>query len=90
MPRVRACVRASDSRPPWPAPFLLAGCEPRESLEDARARATESVARAEIADLHKLIAKAEAGELSTESRVAIGIAESVSKELLEASLPQRS
>jgi len=70
------------------AAFLAAGCVPRESLEDARARATESVAQAEIADLQKLIAKAEAGQLSTETRVAIGIAESVSKELLEASLPQ--
>jgi len=68
--------------------FLAAGCQPRESLEDARARAAESVALAEIEDLHKLIAKVEAGELATESRVAIGIAESVSKELLEASLPQ--
>ena len=70
------------------ASLLGAACAPRESLEDARARAAESVALAEIADLHKLIAKAEAGELSTETRVAIGIAESVSKELLEASLPQ--
>ena len=68
--------------------LLAAACQPRESLEDARARAGESVALAEIADLHKLIAKAEAGQLSTESRVAIGIAESVSRELLEASLPQ--
>jgi hypothetical protein len=70
------------------ASLFGAACAPRESLEDARARAAESVALAEIADLHKLIAKAEAGELSTETRVAIGIAESVSKELLEASLPQ--
>jgi len=88
MPRVKSLRPRTGLAPALAAALLSAGCEPRESLEDARARATESVARAEIADLQKLIAKAEAGQLSTETRVAIGIAESVSKELLEASLPQ--
>jgi len=88
MPRVKSLRPRVGLAAALAASLLAAGCVPRESLEDARARATESVAQAEIADLHKLIAKAEAGQLSTESRVAIGIAESVSKELLEASLPQ--
>src|SRR4051812_44678390 len=63
-------------------------CRPRESLEDTRARATETVALSEIEDLRKLIAKVEAGQLVTEDRIAIGISEEVSKMLLEASLPQ--
>jgi hypothetical protein len=88
MPRVKSLRPRIGLATALAAAVLAAGCEPRESLEDARARAGESVALAEIADLHKLIAKAEAGQLSTETRVAIGIAESVSKELLEASLPQ--
>jgi len=88
MPRVKSLRPRTGLAAALAAACLAAGCAPRESLEDARARAAESVALAEIADLHKLITKAEAGQLSTESRVAIGIAESVSKELLEASLPQ--
>jgi hypothetical protein len=88
MPRVKSLRPHIGLAAALTAALLAAGCQRRESLEDARARAGESLVRAEIEDLHKLIAKTEAGQLSTESRVAIGIAESVSKELLEASLPQ--
>jgi hypothetical protein len=68
--------------------LLVPACGQRESLEDARARAMETVLLSQLADLRKLVAKAESGELVTEDRIAIGITEETSTSLLQASLPQ--
>src|SRR4051812_47696380 len=79
---------------PWIAAMaaavaLAAGaCQRHESVEATRARAAETVLTTEIADLHKLIAKNESGQLGTADRIAIGIAEETSRALLDASLPQ--
>lgn len=73
---------------PIGAAVLGAACQPRESLEATRARANEAVLLAQIADLHKLNARAEGGEVATEGRIAIGIAEETSRALLQVSLPQ--
>jgi len=67
---------------------LGAGCQPREPLEATRARAQESVLLAQIDDLKELDARADAGEVVTEGRIAIGIAEETSRALLQISLPQ--
>ena len=70
------------------AASLGAACQPREPLEATRARANEAVLLSQIADLQKLTARADAGEVVTEGRIAIGIAEETSKALLQISLPQ--
>ena len=70
------------------AGVLAAACQPREPLEATRARANEAVLLAQIADLEKLSGRADAGELLTEGRIAIGIAEETSAALLQISLPQ--
>src|SRR5262249_47996161 len=62
-------------------------CHRRESLEDSRARATETVLLNQIEDLRKLVAKTESGALSSPDRIAIGITDEASKALLDASLP---
>ena len=64
------------------------GCQPRESLETTRQRSAETVLVKQIEDLKALVAKAEAGQVETRDRIAIGISEDTSKALLEASLPQ--
>ena len=68
--------------------LLLPGCSRRESLDDARARASGAALIHQIADLQGLIAKAERGELTTQNRIAIGIAEETTKALFDASLPR--
>jgi hypothetical protein len=68
--------------------LLLAGCQRRESVEDARARATETFLNQQIADLQGLVGKAESGHLVTKDRIAIGVAEEAVKALIDASLPQ--
>jgi hypothetical protein len=68
--------------------LLLPACERRESAEVARARATEQFLVAQVADLEKLVAKAEKGELVTQGRIAIGFAETAARSLLDASLPR--
>ena len=70
------------------AAVLAAACQPRESLEATRARANEAVLVAQIEDLRKLNARADAGEVVTADRIAIGIAEETSQALLQLSLPQ--
>src|SRR5262249_58690437 len=67
---------------------LVSGCHRRESLEDSRARAAEAVPVAEVAGLHKLIAKTEQGQLASADRIAIGITEETSEARLDASLAQ--
>jgi hypothetical protein len=74
-------------------PLILAcaplwACHARESVESARARASEAVLVSEIGDLKRLIAQAEAGEVVTQNRIAIGLSEETLKALLDASLPQ--
>jgi hypothetical protein len=64
------------------------GCGRRESLEDARARATEPLLIKQITELKELVARAERGELTTQNRIAIGISEATTKEMFDASLPQ--
>lgn len=66
----------------------LCGCQPRESPEVTRQRTAETVLLKQIEDLKALLAKAEAGELETLDRIAIGISEDTSKAILNASLPQ--
>jgi hypothetical protein len=70
------------------AGFLAAACQPRESLEVTRARAQEAILLTQIADLKGLNARADAGDVVTEGRIAIGIAEETSAALLQISLPQ--
>jgi hypothetical protein len=72
------------------AAILAAGCAPRESAEVARARVAETFVRGQIADLQALIAKTEAGDVTTAGRIAIGISEEVAKRLLEAPLPRET
>lgn len=66
---------------------LLAGCQ-RESLEATRQRTAETVLLKQLDDLKALVAKAEAGQIETLDRIAIGISEETSKAVLDASLPQ--
>jgi hypothetical protein len=66
----------------------LCGCQARESLEVTRQRTTETVLLKQIEDLKSLVARAEAGDLVTRDRIAIGISEDTSKAILNASLPQ--
>jgi hypothetical protein len=66
----------------------LSACARRESAEVTRARATETFLLTQLADLERLVAKAEKGELTTQGRIAIGIAEGTAKSLLDASLPR--
>jgi len=70
------------------AGVLAAACQPREPLEATRARANEAVLLSQIDDLQKLNARADAGEVVTEGRIAIGITEETSRALLQISLPQ--
>jgi hypothetical protein len=70
--------------------LALGACGERESGEHARIRATESFLVGQIADLKGLIARAEAGELSSPDRIAIGISEDVAGKLLDASLPREA
>ena len=67
---------------------VLPACHRRESVEVTRDRVSETFLTQQIADLRSLISKAESGELVTQDRVAIGIAEETAKALLDASLPQ--
>lgn len=67
---------------------LLSACQRREPVEFARARSTEAFLIQQIADLRALNARAESGQLVTQDRVAIGVAEETAKALLDASLPQ--
>ena len=68
---------------------VLAGaCVRRESQQVTRDRAAEAMLIAQIGDLRALVARAEAGQLTTRNRIAIGIAEETSEALLNASLPQ--
>jgi ABC-type uncharacterized transport system auxiliary subunit len=66
----------------------LCGCHRREPPEVTRQRTTEQVLLKQIEDLKALVAKAEAGQLTTRDRIAIGISEDTSKVFLDASLPQ--
>lgn len=65
----------------------LQGCGPRESPEAAHSRSRAASLRAQIEGLEATIAKAERGELVTADRIAIGVAEELVKNLLNASLP---
>jgi hypothetical protein len=67
---------------------LAVACDPNEPPEVARERVTERLLVQQNADLRALIQKAEAGDLVTTNRMAIGIAENVAQSLLNASLPQ--
>ena len=66
----------------------LCGCQRRESAEVVLQRTAETVLLKQIEDLKSLVAKAEAGQVETRDRIAIGIHEDTSKALLDASLPQ--
>jgi hypothetical protein len=66
------------------------GCGARDPPEVARARASHAFLAAQVADLEKLVAQAEAGDLVTRDRIAIGISEGVVKQLLDAGLPQEA
>ncbi len=66
----------------------LPACGRREPAENAFLRVNEAALVQQIADLEALIARAEKGELSTQGRIAIGIAEETAKALIDASLPQ--
>lgn len=66
----------------------LSACQRREPLEAARARAAEALLLSQVDDLQVLIRKVEKGEVVTQDRIAIGIAEGTAKELFDASLPQ--
>ncbi len=66
---------------------LLPACQHREPPEAARARATEAFLGTQIADLQKLVSKAESGQLSSQDRIAIGLSEETAKALIGASLP---
>jgi hypothetical protein len=72
-------------------PCVLAqpACRRRESVEAARARATERFLEAQVTELKELVGKAESGHLVTKDRIVIGIAEDVVKSVLDASLPQQ-
>jgi hypothetical protein len=67
---------------------LLLGCRGRESPEVTRDRVAEAFLKTQIADMRRLVARAESGELVTQDRISIGITEGVVKQLLDASLPR--
>jgi hypothetical protein len=66
----------------------FAACRPRESAETTRLRTGETFLLAQIADLKTLAARAEAGDVQTADRIAIGISEETAKALFDVSLPQ--
>ena len=66
---------------------LVGGCARRERPEVARARASETFLRSQIAGLEKTIGQVERGEVTTTDQVAIGLSEDLAKGLLNASLP---
>lgn len=68
--------------------LLFAGCRKREPPEMARARASAVFLKEQIGGLEDLVRRAEAGELTTQDQLAIGISEGVAKDLIDASLPQ--
>jgi hypothetical protein len=68
--------------------LLALACQRREPVEVTRDRAAEKFLVAQIADLEKLVARAESGQLVTQDRIAIGLAENTAKQLLDASLPR--
>jgi hypothetical protein len=63
-------------------------CRPRETAETTRLRTGETFLLAQIADLKTLAARAEAGDVQTADRIAIGISEETAKALFDVSLPQ--
>jgi hypothetical protein len=63
------------------------GCHTREAPEAAMARALADSRRTQIANLERLIAEAEKGELVTTDQLAIGVSEELLGNLLRASLP---
>jgi len=67
----------------WP----LLACQ-RESPQITRDRTMEALLTSQIADLKTLVTKAEAGDVKTRDRIAIGLSEETSKAILDASLPQ--
>jgi hypothetical protein len=67
--------------------LLAPGCRPRESYEITLARATAESRKTQIANLERMIAQAERGELVTSDQIAIGISEELVKSLLKVSLP---
>lgn len=69
------------------AAALLPGCRPRESADEARDRATEAFLVAQVADLKRLIARVETGDLVSRDRIAISVSESIVKQLIDATLP---
>jgi len=66
--------------------FLL-GCHAREAPEVAMARVAAESRRTQIANLEKLIAQAEKGEIVTTDQIVIGVSEELLGSLLRASLP---
>lgn len=76
----RACLVA--------AGLLLPGCGPAEPPEVAQARLEKAVYEQQIAGLEKLLAEAERGDILPADRLAVGIDESVVRELVNATLPR--
>jgi len=81
------CLRRLRGALTWTVLFGVSACRVRESPEDARAKAQKRFLEAQVASLQELVARAERGELATVDRIAIGVQESVAREVLNGPLP---
>jgi len=67
--------------------LAVSACRVREAPEAARAKAQKRFLEEQVVSLRALIARAEHGELATADRIAIGVQESVAREVLNGPLP---
>jgi hypothetical protein len=70
------------------ASLVLAACRSAEPPEVAQARLQKVVYEQQIASLEKLLAEAQRGDVVRPDRLAVGIEESVVRELVNATLPR--
>jgi hypothetical protein len=70
-------------------PALLAAlaCRVREAPDDVRAKVVKAALERQLVNLQELVEKAERGELTTSSQIAIGVDEAVAAEILNLPLP---
>jgi hypothetical protein len=76
----------------WVLVLLAAfpACRGRESPEATRDRAAEAFLVAQIADLRRLIARAESGDFASGDRIVISVSEAIVKRVIDASLPREA
>lgn len=87
-----APVSRCRNRLPWAATLAAAwgiGCGRPEPADVVRARSEQALLEGQISELHKVIARADAGRLVTSNRIAIGLGEEEARQALDAALPRQ-